>query len=97
MWPKTEAERQEDHCGGTFGIAKRVPLTASMYLLEAARVCARDISFTYEYQSMAVIRDLSTGQLCYVEREMLEPINTKKRFQLRECVVRKQWFLEKAR
>ena len=77
--------------------SKNVRLDASVYLLEAARVCARDIEYDYYHSGAAIIRDLKTGSLCYVERELLEPINKSKRFRLRECVVKKQWVLEKAK
>lgn len=108
-WPMTDEERNEwknrpdtpafDSAGEptVAPYSKPIPLTASSYLLEKARVCARDLSPGYYYSGMAVIRDLKTGQLCYVEREALEAINSSKRFRLRECVVKKHWVLEKAR
>jgi len=107
-FPMTDAEREEWYAQpGNRGIdsagepklppkAKPVPLTASVYLLERARVAPRGLSYGNPVSGMALIRSIETGELAFVEREIVEPINTKQKFTLRHCVVRKKWILEKA-
>ena len=99
-WPLTTEERNElrdINPDKEPPLTKHVPLEANMYLLEAARVVARDLAYnSYGYWGMAIIRDLVTGQRAYVEREALEPVNTSKKYKLRHCVVKNMWLLEKA-
>ncbi|MEC7109065.1 MAG: hypothetical protein VXX11_03540 [Planctomycetota bacterium] len=99
-WPLTTEERRElrdTNPDKEPPLLKHVPLEANMYLLEAARVVARDLAYNgYGYWGMAIIRDLVTGQQAYVEREALEPVNTSKKYKLRHCVVKDMWLLEKA-
>ena len=99
-WPLTPEERESLRKEKPYKeppIKKHVPLEANMYLLEAARVVARDLTYNeYGCWGMAIIRDLITGQCAYVEREALELVNSTKKYKLRHCVVKKQWLLEKA-
>lgn len=107
-YPMTEEERSAWHQQpGNQGIdsagepklaplSKSIPLDASVYLLERSRVAARGISWGHAVPSMALIRNIETGEPAYVEREIVEPINPNKKFSLRYCVVRKRWNLDKA-
>lgn len=101
-WPLTPEERDQLRKEKPYKeppIKKHVPLEANVYLLEAARVVAKDLAFNdfaSRYWGMAIIRDLITGQCAYVEREALELVNSTKKYKMRHCVVKKQWLLEKA-